>query len=251
MVDESPHGSVPTQTTLQPVDSTLNVPLADVETEHDRTNESAPPTIEVCRADANIAQQSPNLIIAPEFVYCEGTGGWVVYSIPPSQLSKQAHAQLRIRYVSADPRPLHVCVDDVVVGEICELSTVTWDTSDDEWSVSMPFPFDWSNTHELRLETDAFFPHIIEYALVPCASASIEMRRAHLVRLIEDAVVDSKRDIDKATCLVATLDDALFGRTKGHRTLQKATLEALTSTLTAIEHKHTALCNVASRRLEE
>jgi hypothetical protein len=250
MVDESPHGSVPTQTTLPSDDSTSNVPPADVETAHDGTNESAPPTMEVRRADANIAQQSPNLNIAPEFVYCDGTGGWVVYSIP-SQRSEHAHAQLRIRYVSADPRPLRVRVDDVVVGAICELSTVTWDTSDDEWSVSMPFPFDWSHTHELRLETEAFFPHIIEYALVPCASASIEMRRAHLARLLEEAVVDSKRDIDKATCLVATLDEALFGRTKGHRTLQKATLEALTSTLTAIEHKHTALCNVAARRLEE
>ena len=127
---------------------------------------------------------SPNCILDPGSgtVSCDGTGGWVVYSISHRNC-KQEHMKLWIRYVSADPRPLRVLVDGVVVGEICERTTVTWDTKDAEWSASMSIPFDWAITHALRLETDDFFPHIIEYVLVPCASESVEVRRVHMVRV--------------------------------------------------------------------
>jgi hypothetical protein len=162
---------------------------------------------------------SPNFARTAEYGYCEGAGGWVEYAIAPVG-TEHDHAQLAVRYASADPRPVRVLVDGVVVGEACELSTAGWDGSDAEWHASMPFRVDWSQPHVLRLETDAFFPHVAEYALVPCQSASAAAQREHLARLLDAALGAGKSDIDKAACLVATLKEALFGRMKGMRSLQ-------------------------------
>ena len=51
-------------------------------------------------------------------------------------------------------------------------------------------------------------------------------------------------------CLVATLDDALFGCTKGNLALQKDTFDALTSTFIAIVNKNAAICKVSSLRFK-
>ena len=214
----------------------------------------------VSNATRNVVAASGNFVLkldevggvaqpTSEFVYCEGVGGWVEYSIAP-QGCEQHHAQLLVRYVSADPRPLRVLVDGVVVGEVCELSTGTWDVCDAVWRASAPMPIDWTQAHVLRLETDAFFPHVFEYALVPCEPAHAAAQREHLARLLDAAVDAGKSDIEKATCLVATLNEALFGRMKGLCSLQKEALEALSATLTAMGHKHAAVSRLASRLAE-
>ena len=75
-----------------------------------------------------------------------------------------------MKYASADVRPVRLLMDGKVVGEVCGVETGGFGLSALKWQPSSAFVLDLSQPHLLRLETDGYFPHVAELALVPSAA---------------------------------------------------------------------------------
>lgn len=104
--------------------------------------------------------------------FCDGTKGWAEWTIParPDQASGMQYAELLVCYASGDARPLRMLLDGEFQAQVCLTSTTGFDISDAQWRThSLCSPFDFTRDHKLRLEADddAFFPHLVELALLP------------------------------------------------------------------------------------
>jgi hypothetical protein len=203
----------------------------------------------IAHANRMLAHSS-NIIDTGSLVYCEGAAGWVEYTVPALETA-HSHMLLVLRYATADPRPLRVCIDGELQGSAAELSTGGWDADDSQWHATLPIRLDWSQPHVIRLETDGFFPHLVGYGLVPCDTATPEKHRAHLSKLLDATLSANDADLEKALFLVSALKEMLFGRAKGLRALQLETIEALAATLTAARHQTVAAVSAGERLARE
>jgi len=107
--------------------------------------------------------------------YVEGTHGWAEFTMVGSETSKRRGlAELLIKYASAEPRPLRLLVDGELRGTVCVHETQGFGHAELEWRTHTPIELDLDATHVVRLETDGFFPHLMELALVPTERAELD-----------------------------------------------------------------------------
>jgi len=199
----------------------------------------APVRLAACHA----AGHSDNLVVVEDdhsalgkanLCYMEGAEGWISWNVAAQMVSSPA-ARMIISYAAADPRPLKVLVDGVVVTEVCDGTTGGWEENSTRWVAHVPFMYEWNTAHEIRLEGDAFFPHITEFVLVPCEVPAPAEQITALVGMLGDVVNQSDSDVSKALGLINVLRQAA---------------DELAGSLIALHHKNESVKRAAGKVTE-
>jgi hypothetical protein len=226
------HSNTETDDQLRPVDIEVG-PLFDA-------INTAPVRLAACKTSRHsdnlvVAEDSQSALGKPSLCYMEGAEGFMAWNVAPQKISSPA-AKIIISFAAADPRPLKVLIDGVVVTEICDGTTGGWDENDTQWVAHVPFPYDWSVEHEIMLEGASFFPHVAELVLVPCEMPAAAETITALVDALGSVVSSTDRDVSKALCLIDVL---------------RKTADELAGSLVALHHKNESVKRAANRVIHE